>query len=626
MAKRLSAQPATPNPNGSLDQLFLLTGDPITSPIDGIDGLNGVQVLPTGSRRRLRLFHFNDLHNYLSVAERDGGTSQLFAQIVRHYRRSRAAASADDIVLLFSGGDDHTGHVLDELLGWRPEELVTDPAYVAYAAAGVDAATLGNHELDRGGALLAKAIREHATFPILSANIYGSRHIMPSQDYFPAALAIANGLRIGLLGLTTMVDTRTHTSIDPDLSVASPLAVLSNLLPALARQADLIILMSHCGYGDATNQDGKAGAGRHLAEGDIALARRAAQLTDKPIVIMGGHTHSILNEQGLGPDTLVDDVPILQAGGHGSHLGEFEITVTVGGPGRGAARRAGLHRLKRHGAADPDLRQRADDADQAFEAEILAPLLAGIASKMTETLAQNDAGTPVSPEVTWQQRYMGECALANFICDALVTRSGEFSESPVDLALVNATAIGDGLAPDRPVSFKDWYGVMPFPDCVMIGTLTGRTLRDIIANNAPRIVRPDEMTGDRPPNLRAYVSRGLLHGSAAIRYEIRLGTAAPAARATNIIVDGVPLDEQLDRVLRVAYTTYLGAGGFGEAWNGMPIGAGVPGQIPSFDMRQVPAIDTGLVLRNEIIAYLRAVGRVSPATGAKLDQRLAVIS
>ena len=42
--------------------------------------------------------------------------------------------------------------------------------------------------------------------------------------YFPAAIALAKGVRFGFVGLTTTVDTRTHTSLDPGLAVASPLA------------------------------------------------------------------------------------------------------------------------------------------------------------------------------------------------------------------------------------------------------------------------------------------------------------------------------------------------------------------------------------------------------------------
>jgi 2',3'-cyclic-nucleotide 2'-phosphodiesterase (5'-nucleotidase family) len=70
------------------------------------------------------------------------------------------------------------------------------------------------------------------------------------------------------------------------------------------------------------------GAG-YLAEGDVAIARLAAKLTDRPVLVLGAHSHTVLNAAGLGPESLIDGVPIVQAGGHGSHLGEFEAALAV---------------------------------------------------------------------------------------------------------------------------------------------------------------------------------------------------------------------------------------------------------------------------------------------------------
>ena len=119
-----------------------------------------------------------------------------------------ARAESDRATLFLSIGDDHTGSVFDELLGWNEEEFEIDAGYSVYSAGGIDCSVLGNHEFDRGSALLAKGIRQDATFPVLSANVFGSSHLIAGQDYHPAAIAVSNGLRIGLIGLTTRVETR----------------------------------------------------------------------------------------------------------------------------------------------------------------------------------------------------------------------------------------------------------------------------------------------------------------------------------------------------------------------------------------------------------------------------------
>ncbi len=606
-------QRAKQNPAGALDELYVLTGAPWAAPIGRVAGDGPTIRLAEGERRRLRLFHFNDLHNYLTLPDEKKGDARLFAQIVRRHRAARTAAAQDEIVLLVSGGDDHTGTVLDELLGWQADELAIDPAYAAYSAAGVDIAALGNHELDRGADVLRAGIRANAAFPILSANLHGSRNLDPAVDYVPAAIAVAKGLRIGFLGLITPVDTRTHSHADPDLAVTSPLLVLANLLPALAGLVDMVVVMSHCGYGTDSNRDGKAGAARHLAEGDIALARSAARLTAAPIVIVGAHTHTVLNENGLGPETLVDGVPILQAGGQGSHVGEFELAITIGAPRAQTTMRARVHKLARPpGVADHD---------QAFEADVIQPLIARVRHRLDEVLATAE-GDDIAPAITLRQRYMGECALANFIADALVARSAEFAQGGVELAIVNSTAIGAGLAPGAKVTFRDWYAVMPFADCLQVAELSGGELLDILDNNAKRVVRPDELENDPRLDLSGYVSRGFLHFSAGLRHAIRLGERAADASAEDPVAFGAPLAGQKDRRFRVAFTNYLGAGAYGESWNGKPIGGGVAGSIRGYDLRRVAKIDTGLVFRNEIVAFIRSLGRIATDTGARLDGRL----
>ncbi|MCK6453379.1 MAG: 5'-nucleotidase C-terminal domain-containing protein [Alphaproteobacteria bacterium] len=615
-AGALTFRRATPNAAGALDALYLAAGQAWEAPVARIEGDLPPPLLDRGARRRLRLFHFNDLHHNLTLPDPHQGDSHLFAQIVRRHRAARRAAGDDEIVLLLSGGDDHTGTVLDELLGWAPTEFEVDAAYAAYSAAGVDAAALGNHELDRGAAVLGAGIRADAAFPILSANLFGSRHLEPGRDYVPAAIAVARGLRIGLVGLITPVDTRTRGAADPDLDVASPLKTLANLLPALAARCDALIVMSHCGYGVDSNLDGKAGSLRRLDEGDIAIARAAARLTDRPLVVMGAHTHTVLNENGLGPGTTIDGIPIVQAGGLGSHVGEFEMAIRAGAPRGASAMQARLHPLRRR--ADGESEQ---DYDAEFERRTIAPLVARVRHRLDEVLALNDGGEELSPAATLRQRYAGECALANFVADALVLRSAEFVGGRVDLAIVNSTAIGDGLVPGRKVTFKHWYAVMPFADALQTAELTGAELRAIVANNAARIVRPEELAGGGV-DVRHYVSRGFLHFSSGLRYAIRLAHSPEAALSEDIAVGGRALADGAR--YRVAFTNYVGAGGYGESWNGSPIAGGVPGAIPSFDLRPIAKRELGLVFRNEIVAQVRAFGRIGPATGARLDGRLAL--
>jgi 2',3'-cyclic-nucleotide 2'-phosphodiesterase (5'-nucleotidase family) len=215
--------------------------------------------------------------------------------------------------------------------------------------------------------------------------------------------------------------------------------------------------------------------------------------------------------------------------------------------------------------------------------------------------------------------------MANFITDALVARSRGFPQGPGDLAIINASAIADGLPAVHQVRFTDMYRIMPFADCLQVCRIHGSELLAILQSNALRILRPDELDGATTTDASGFVSRGFIHFSSALRYTIRLNADAAHATIENPAFNGVALDRLLDRSFNVVFTNYLGAGGYREAWNGTSIGSGVFGGTPGFDLRALPRHDTGLVFRNEVIAYARMVGRIGPATGARLDRRLTVI-
>ena len=153
-----------PNPAGAAERVFLLKGDPLAGPVTTIVAQDGAPVperrLADGERHVLRLMHFNDMHNHMTDMHAKRGDTHRMAQMVKRVREARASAAANETVLLLSGGDDHTGSIFDELLGWTEADYVVDAGYRAASAAGVDIAVLGNHEFDRGAAQLRLGILE----------------------------------------------------------------------------------------------------------------------------------------------------------------------------------------------------------------------------------------------------------------------------------------------------------------------------------------------------------------------------------------------------------------------------------------------------------------------------------
>lgn len=583
-----------PNPNGGLEALFAINGPFLTTRPDTLHAQEVQDVPPVNPRAsRLRLFHVNDLHNHL-YDETDTGTVHRLAQMQHCVAQARATAGPDEAVLFLSAGDDHTGTILDELVGWGAADFVLDPGYTALSAAGADAAAIGNHEFDRGAAQLKRGLRD-AAFPLVSANVHGSAHMEPGEDYHAGLLAVVGGVRIGIAGLTTRVETRTGQPSDPGLAVASPVEVLANLLPLLDKISDVVVILSHCGYGDGNHTSGKAAAARDIGEADFALAEVAAQVCRKPVVIVGAHTHTRLNEHGVEPENLRGGVLITQGEANGRFLGEIDIDLNGRAP-------ISARLLPTVGGA----------TDARFVAQVIAPIRTRV-----EDLRAQVIGQVTTPGLDWAatrvSRYGGECALANYMNDALVTALGA-AGTPVDLGMVNGGSLLAGIAPG-PLSFGDWFGVMPYSDEVFIVEATGEQLTAILASNAQRLLRAEEVADT---HVDGFLPRGFLQFSSRLRYRIDPGNSAAQARARDVGFDGAALTTLGSQRLRIATTTYLALGSFGERWNGAALSGGVPGELAGYDLRALPHENTGLVYRDVLTRHIRQTGTVAAATDGRL--------
>ena len=583
---------ASPNPNGmGHAQLFLLVGDATAEPVHTVvpdEDIDPAVLAPVQRTRafRLKVLHFNDLHGHLVHFSRPDA-QPVFSRMVHHVHRLRTQYRdhPDRAVLALSAGDDSVGSVFDELLGRDTSSFQAHAAYRLYSAAGVDACTIGNHDLDLGARLLAHAVVHDAAFPVLSANLAGCSWL--SGLHFPGCLFVVKGIRIGVIGLTTPGQIAPQP--DSTLRLEDPVRVAQNLLPALKPLCDVTIILSHLGYSlDATSAT-------VLQAGDVELARQLPH--GSAHVIIGGHTHHALNEQGLSAHNIVNGIPIVQAGALGRFLGEADITI--GGS-------AAVTSVRLLPTADLPV-------DYEFEEQHVQPFVARVRPILARPLGTVDDNADLSTDAIWNDFAAGESALANFIADALAERCRRAGYG-VDFALIDASSICCGIPPGR-LTLGDWFGVMPFADTVRICTMDGETLHDYLDDNAQRSDRPDE----------AHMERGFVQFSREVRYEIQLGKDRLHAGAHAIFVGGRPLEDQADCRFTVACTSFLRVTAAGwEAYARHALG------LARLDGRDAGSggmtEDTRLFLRNELIAYIGEHGGVTAAGGAQRDGRLVIVS
>lgn len=533
---------------------------------------------------QLRIIHLNDLHGHVTRATSHGDVPVL-SRVASHIQSARdsMAGNEDAALLVLSAGDDIGGSALDLLLSTKPEGFMAHPMYRLMAGIGLNASAVGNHDLDFGLKVLRTAAGQ-VDFPFLSANLTGSSG--PAESVFPAVLYLVSDLRVGIIGLTT--PTRLKRMYGEKWTVADPVDVLSNLLPAFQPLCDVVILLSHLGYqGSSAYTSGSAG--------DIQLARRF-QFGGIDLII-GGHSHVALNDEGMDPINIVNGIPIVQAGAYGRLIGDVTLTIR-NRKGRPQATLTDAHLV--HTAEQP--------IDEAFEVNQIQPLLAEVQPLLSRAIA------PIEPDPTFQTTYIrqhfdtGELALANFVTDAIYDRCHEHGFI-VDLVMIDNSVMRAGLPDCEWLSLQDWFRIMPFTDAIECHELTGRQLLDLLCDNTYRLGRWDEPS----------VERGFAHFSRQIRYSAMHGRTRRDTILLNPLIRGVPLAERLNHRFLLATHSHFRASA--AAWEKIHWLAG----IPRIDRQHWPVIETELSLREECLDYMQQHGGIKRSTGARLDGRLQVV-
>ncbi len=385
----------------------------------------------------LILLHFNDFHGQLEPYPDPQTQTQTQAQVAGIARLAEAVAQVraeaqDRPVVLLFGGDLLQGTVTSSL-------FLGIPDLTLFERMGVDAAVMGNHELDYGQDVFRRLVG-FADFPFLTANVQTHPEPLPVRP--SVIIAKPGGPRVAVLGLTTPeLTTATHPRNVDGVSVEEPIAVARRLIPDLAASADLVVVLSHMGFAD-----------------DRRLAKEVPQID----LIVGGHNHFV-----FGEPELEGGVPILQAGERGRWLGRLDLDCQGGR----LARRG--YRLLSMDAAAPE--------DPEMVAEV-----ARIAAEADKGLNQVIGRSDVELSARRDEIRRGEAAFGDFVAD--IAREITLA----DLALFNGGGFRASI-PAGDVTLKQVYQSFPFRNELVVGDLTGAQILAALARSAS--LDPDENPG-----------------------------------------------------------------------------------------------------------------------------------
>jgi len=584
---RLRLHKGFPNPLTAGDrELYLFSGDPTKGLIEEIIPDEGV-TLPTSipdlkdNDFFLTIYHFNDVHGHL-VRFTPGGDEPVFTRMVSviNEKRKKVLDDPHRAILTLSAGDDCIGTVFDELMDSSIEPDPVHASYRLYSSAGVDCSVLGNHDFDMGIKVLRNSILNDARFPILAANLADSPTLQ--GIYFPAALMVIKGIRVGIIGLGTSAEYKISKQ---ESRIYNPIQTTLNILPAIRPLCDVVILLTHLGYSLAATSAITAEAG------DVELAQGLPYAGVH--LIVGGHSHHELNHQGLSPHNIVNGIPIVQAGSLGRYIGRVDV------------------RIRQKSAAVTHVRLTPTEilpVDQDLEERVMQPLIQRARNYFSRALGNVGNDPKLSTDFVRNTFASGELALANFITDGMLTQLQKAGQD-VHLAMIDSSCVRRGLDVGGQLTFGDWFNLMPFADTIRYYQISGWQLRELIHDNAMRIDRPGE------PN----TERGFLQFSSGLRYTILMGKARAEIRVRNIIVNGKPLDEQLDKDFLIATTSFIRelAGNWEKCHD----------QLAGCDLVDIHTFDhfeSDFFMRRELVKYIMDQGEISEKTGALIDGRLNV--
>ncbi len=401
-----------------------------------------------------------DARRGLGVAQSEvevGGFARLATLLKAERMRAPRALHLD-------AGDLFQGSLAFERYGGEPEVR-------AFDALGVDAQTLGNHELDRGFELVHERYRTLANFPLLAVNYVPDGANGLSDVLQPFVVLDAKGLRVGVIGVgntSTVALLKSRPNELGELAMDAASAVQRGL-DVLRPLVDLVVVVTHLGL-----------------DADERLVRATTGID----IVLGGHQHLTLDDPewvedcGGGGEPVVRDgwgrerrcvprrVPIVHSGAYGKYIGRVALALDDRPSELGAT----YDPLDRYEVVAVDFTLvpvRADTPEDPSVAELLEPYRLEPGTVLTALDVLADVPEPLERNGATG----GDSPLGNLASEAAR------AVAEADVAVIGASSLRHDL-PSGALDLDTLVRVLPFEDPVVRFELTGAALGRIFERAA----------------------------------------------------------------------------------------------------------------------------------------------
>ncbi len=256
-------------------------------------------------KKHITVLHTNDVHSHIDPFPGDHSQYPNLGGLARRATLIEQIRLENPNTLLLDAGDIFQGTPYFNFYGGELEfKLMSKLKY--------DAATIGNHDFDNGlDGLLAQM--PNAEFKMLSAN-YDFTNTVMNGFVEPYTIYIMDDLKIGVFGLGIQLEGLVSESLYKETKYLDPIEIAQDMSRGLKEEqgCDVVICLSHLGY-EYQHEIQKPS--------DLTLATG----TENIDLIIGGHTHTFLEDPVVKRNLKDQEVLINQVGCFGLNLGRIDF-------------------------------------------------------------------------------------------------------------------------------------------------------------------------------------------------------------------------------------------------------------------------------------------------------------
>lgn len=250
---------------------------------------------------KLTILHTNDVHSRIEPFE--SGKYKGLGGAAKRAGLIQKIRTEVENVLLLDAGDIFQGTPYFNYFGGELEFKLMEQM-------GYDAATIGNHDFDAGIEGLHQQL-PHISFSLLSSNYDFSDTIMNGKTR-PYKIFQKKDIRVGVIGIGLELEGLVPKSLYKGTRYLNPIKKANHYARLLKyeEKCDYVIGLSHLGYQYKSNK-----------VSDVALAKDSKNID----LIIGGHTHTFLDQPTVLANLEQQPVLIHQVGWAGVLLGRIDV-------------------------------------------------------------------------------------------------------------------------------------------------------------------------------------------------------------------------------------------------------------------------------------------------------------